>query len=341
MAVPVSVAGNAPTSLPATATATQTQPALPTPSSPYLWGVVGNDRSHLTDERSAGIKAKVFELSWRELVPSENNVNSSLVWQRQNEVAQIRRAGFRVILNLGFTDAPGWVHTNYPNTYYIDQYGDRYDGQGQVDSGDVNLIFNPTLRTLAQSYMRMVFANFGTDFVAVRLGGGHWGELTYPVNTYNGHANAYWASDTSALAQSPTPNWRPGQASPKGEAGTFLNWYLDTLTGYQNWQISTLRQYYTGQIMMLYPSWGVRLGQRDQAIAGNLGGTTSPEINGEVQRGLDFARQLGAITDAKVIATTTWLDADASRDGGTRSSDWSPVKYLASLAAMHPLHLCQ
>lgn len=316
-----------------------TPTATPAPSSPYLWALIGNDLSHLADVNAAGIKAKVFELTWRELVPSENNVNTDVVRQRKNEMAQIRQAGFQIILDLGFTDAPSWVHTNYPNTYYVNQYGDRYDGQGQLNSGDVNLIFNSNLRVLVQSYLNTVFTNFGTDFAAVRLGGGHWGELTYPSHTYNGRTNAYWAFDANALTASPVPTWRPGQPSPNGAAATFLNWYLDSLASYQNWQISALRQTYSGKIMMLYPSWGVRPGHLTPAIAGNLAGATSPEINGEIQRGSDFARQLTAITDAKVVVTTTWLDASSSHNSSGNPADWSPVKYLAYLATTHPLRL--
>ena len=39
------------------------------------------------------------------------------------------------------------------------------------------------------------------------------------------------------------------------------------------------------------------------------------------------------------MVTTTWLDADASRDGGADQRWWSPVKYLATLAQSHPLRL--
>jgi len=195
------------------------------------------------------------------------------------------------------------------------------------------------MRSLAFAYIQSVFANFGTDFAAVRLGGGHWGELTYPLHTIGGRTNLYWAYDHNALASSPVPAWRPGQPSPNGEAATFANWYLDALAVYQNWQIATLRQSYGGPLMMLYPSWGMRPGQLGQAIVGNLGGTTSPEINGEMQRGYDFARLVSRINDPNVVVTTTWLDADATRDTGANPDDWSTIEYLASLANAHPLHL--
>ncbi len=118
-----------------------------------------------------------------------------------------------------------------------------------------------------------------------------------------------------------------------------MEWYLDSLTGYQNWQISTLRESYDGRVMMLYPSWGIRPGQAEEAMATNLDGSTPAEQNGEVQRGLDFERQVKAIEDEDVLVATTWLDADASKDAGEDPRYWSPVKYLSSLAKAHPLRL--
>lgn len=302
------------------------------------WGVLGNDQSQLVAERAAGITTKVYVLSWRDLAPTETTLNMPLIRYQQAEMARIRQAGFRIVLGLGFTDAPAWVHANYTDTYYINQFGDPYIAN-TADGGDANLIFNPNMRSLAFAYIQSVFANFGTDFAAVRLGGGHWGELTYPLHTIGGRTNLYWAYDHNALASSPVPAWRPGQPSPNGEAATFANWYLDALAAYQNWQIATLRQSYGGPLMMLYPSWGMRPGQLGQAIVGNLGGTTSPEINGEMQRGYDFARLVSRINDPNVVVTTTWLDADATRDTGANPDDWSTIEYLASLANAHPLHL--
>jgi hypothetical protein len=91
--------------------------------------------------------------------------------------------------------------------------------------------------------------------------------------------------------------------------------------------------------MLLLPSWGIRPTQVAAAINGNLRGSTSAEANGEIQRGYDFARQVRAISDPGLVLTTTWLDADGSRDSGSDERYWSPIHYLAHLAASHPLHL--
>jgi len=308
-----------------------------------MWGLIGNDGTHLAEESAAGINTKLFGLSWREYFPAENSASANYVARKRAELSALRGAGFAPILTLGYHDTPAWVHQNYPNSYYVNQQGQPYVGDA-IDSGDANLVFNPALRSLVDAYIARIFRDFGNDFVAVRLGGGRNGELTYPPAVWNGRSNNYWGYDANARSSSPAPNWRPGQSSPNHEAQRFLDWYLGALVGYQRWQTATLRKHFAGDIMMLYPSWGIRPGQIDQAVAVNLNGSTSAERNGEIQRGYDYARQIAAISDPKIIVTTTWLDADAAAlaapgDQSTDSRQWSPVKYLAALAESHPLNL--
>ncbi len=309
---------------------------------PYLFGLIGTDEVYLQEEREAGVEAKVFSLSWRRYYPTEGQRDDSYVHRKKEELENLRERGFKVILSLGYHDPPPWVHQNYEDTYYVNQLGERYTGTDPLDNGDANLVFNPELRGLVDSYMKEVFSEFGDAFYAVRLGGGRYGELTYPLASYEDESNLYWAYDTNAqesAGRAGIAGWRPRDPSPDGEAGKFLEWYLDSLTGYQNWQISTLRESYDGRVMMLYPSWGIRPGQAEEAMATNLDGSTPAEQNGEVQRGLDFERQVKAIEDEDVLVATTWLDADASKDAGEDPRYWSPVKYLSSLAKAHPLRL--
>ncbi len=308
-----------------------------------LWGLIGNDGLHLTQERAAGINTKLFRLSWREYYPFENQSSREYVARKSAELDALRSSGFSVILNLGYHDTPAWLHRNYPNSYYVNQYGRPYAPTG-IDSGDANLVFNPDLRLLVDSYLATIFRDFGTQFSAVRLGGGRYGELTYPPASWDSKTNCYWAFDADARSVAPVKNWFPGQPSPAGQAQEFIEWYLDRLTDFQTWQVRSLRQHYDGDIMMLYPSWGIRPGQIESAVHADLDGSTPAERNGEIQRGYDFARQLRATEDPGVVVTTTWLDADASRlsPPGDASSDplhWSPVKYLASLVERHPLVL--
>jgi hypothetical protein len=307
------------------------------PTSSYCWALIGNELAHLEEERAAGIQAKVVSLSWRDYAPREGIVDRKYVERKQQEFTSLEQAGFELILSLGFHDPPRWIHEQHQNSYYVNQFGDRYIGQ--PDEADVNYIFNPALRALVATYIQDVFTVFGTNFAAVRLGGGRYGELTYPAAQYKDCDNCYWAFDPIARTRNPAPNWLPGQPSAEDEARMFLDWYLDTLVGFQQWQIEVVRQTYDGPLMMLYPSWGIRPGDIERAIAVDLDGSTPAERNGEIQRGFDFARQIAAITDPGVIVTTTWLDADASADDNDDLRYWSPVKYLSVLAKIHPLYL--
>ncbi len=315
--------------------------ATPVSSSAYVFGLIGDDTNPatLSTELAAGVRAKIVRLSWKDYLPDQSSTNATYISAKRAQLAQLRQAGLGVILDLGLQDTPSWVHQNFPDSYYVNQYGERYGDPAQPDQGDANLVFNPAIRLAAADYLGRVFADLGTDFQAVRLGGGRWGELTYPPASYNGRANTYWAFDTNAQRLSPVPAWRPGQAQPNSEARAFANAYMDSLVDYQNWQVATVRRAYTGSLMMLYPSWGIRPGELDAAVAGSLSGSSSAEINGEVQRGFDVARQIHALSDPGVVVTTTWLDADASQDAGADPRYWSPIKYLSSLAGAHPASL--
>lgn len=318
-------------------------PKQTTPPAPdYVFGMVGADGTHLAEERAAGVDAQVVRLSWREWYPKEGVTNASYVGRKKEELAKLRAAGFTPVLTLGLHDTPPWVHENYADTRYVDQFGreylgDTFVGGRPIDNGDANLIFNDQLRGLASSWTKEVFSELGTDFYAVRLGGGRWGELTYPPATYGGKSNLYWSFDANARARNPAPGWTPGNPSPNGEAKKFLEWHLASLAEYQNWQVGMVREAgYGGRAMMLYPSWGIRPGQAAAAAAANLSGTTSAEKNGEVQRGFDFERQVKAVSDGKVVVTTTWLDAPLAY---ASVNNPTPVEYLSGLAKGHPLGL--
>jgi len=97
-----------------------------------------------------------------------------------------------------------------------------------------------------------------------------------------------------------------------------------------------VREHYGGRLAVLYPSWGLRTGQLDAAVEKDLSGFTSPELNGEIQRGHDFARHIAGLPDrevrtSRVVVYTTWLDAspEFGDDGGQNQSSWSPVHFLA------------
>jgi len=326
----------------------------------YDFGLIGQryDSTHLQEERQAGIETKVFELSWREYYPNEGEKDAAYVQLKKAQLKELREAGFKIIFSFGYQDPPPWVHRNYPDSYYVNQYGERWTGDTFIvghevvldrrgivegtptDNGDANLAFNHRLRGLVASYMKDVLRDFGTDFYGVRLGGGRYGEVTYPPASFGGKDNLYWAYDRNAqrsAAKAGIRGWRPGDLSPNGEARRFLDWYLDSLVDYQNWQVKRLREAgYAGKIMLLYPGRGLRPGEIEAAAVSNLGGSTPAEVHGVLQSGHDFARQVRMIEDDNVLVTTTWLDAPTSGDDDEDPSNWSAAKYLFTLAKSNP-----
>lgn len=305
------------------------------------WGLIGNRVDRTAEERAAGLSFKVVRLSWKDFEPFDGVRSASYVEAKRQEIAALAANGMRVVLDLGLQDTPQWLH-NYSNSYLVNQYGERWtsaiDGDLAIDKSDANLIFNAGLRKRAAGYTADALGLFATGAMAVRIGGGRYNELGYPAARTAAHANTYWAYDALAQASSPVRGWKPGSPSAKGEAGRFLEYYLGALEKFQSWQIATVRRAFAGPLIVLHPSWGLRPGQVQGAVARNLDGSTSAEINGEVQRGHDVARFVAAVADPLVYPATTWLDAPYGSDEGTNVVDWRPVHYLADLAARNPSH---
>jgi hypothetical protein len=122
-------------------------------------------------------------------------------------------------------------------------------------------------------------------------------------------------------------------------ATAFWNWYRDSLINYQNWQVAQYRTTgFNGRIYMLYPSYGVRpdadVDQITQAIGYDLSQTTNPSINGELQQDSDFYDEIAGLVDSQnnIFPYCTWLDMATANDTSTDKGDWSPAKYISTLA---------
>ncbi len=320
---------------------------LPMTINPPMFGVLQPDTHRQIDARAAGLRARTLEIGWNLYEPRDDVWGSAYIDQQRALASQLRAAGFSVILDIGVQNPPDWVMA-LPNSRYINQYGDVFPA-GLGNNG-VNAVFNGAIRDYIANYVEHVFADLGTDFYAVRVGMGQYNELMYPPTLFSGHTNSYWCFDAIAqgsvaglpfgMTAAPNLSWRPGMPSDQHrEAAAFINWYLESLHNFHDWQIAAVRRAYPGKIMMLYPSWGLRPGDVDAAIAADLNGTTSSEINGELQRGLDFARFIVGIRDPDVVLYTTWLEAPDGGDGGPSSTTWSPARFFTALAAAHPLPL--
>jgi len=336
-------AAGAAASAPRTATVSAgTTSGASLPDGPRRYGTLQTDPDRLPSTTGAGVDLVTMGVSWKRFEPVESRVDATYLAELTTTLQRYRAARVDVVLSPGVQYAPTWLLA-HPDSRFVNQYGDAY---APTESGKTiaNMVFVQRMRDKQEAYLQRLFSSLGTDFYGVRLGGGWYGELNYPEASYAGRTNAYWGFDPVAtgarpglatgVTTNPVPTWKPGTASPDHAAArSFAEWYLESQRNYHDWQISTVRGMYPGRLLMMYPSWGVRPGQLDAAVAGDLSGQTSAERNGEVQRGFDFARYVRGITDPGVVLYTTWLNADRSQDAGTDQRYWSPVKFLAHLSA--------
>ena len=279
----------------------------------------------------------MLSLSWRKYVTGPGTVDAAYVTRKRAELAALRAAGFGVILSLGYHDTPGWILA-LPDSRYVNQYGEAYGGGGEQDLGDANLVFNPVLREYLAAYVARVFADLGTNFAAVRVGGGRYGELTYPPAKLLGHANNYWAFDSHARAGDPVPGWRPGDASPNGESGRFLDWYLDALADYQSLadrdRPSLVRGQDHGPLPVLgHPARSGRARGRGQSRGHHVGGAQRRDpARISTSRGRSAPSLIAGSSSRRPGSTRTGLVTE-----GADPRYWSPVHFLASLAAANPV----
>jgi hypothetical protein len=315
-----------------------------------IFGTLQSEPERAKRNHEAGVRLAVLSLAWDRYEPRDGNFDPAYAEAMKQRLAAFRAAGQAVMLDLGMQYPPAWV-LELPNARVVDQFGQPYIGD-RPGAGGANGVFNQNVRDRQAAYVARALADLGTDFHSIRIGWGYYGELQFPPHVFNDKKNCYWAFDDIAqgraqghpptLAACPVPAWKPGDASPDhAKARQFIDWYLDAMRDYQQWQIATVRKHFRGTLCVLYPSWGIRPGQIDAAVADDLSGRTSPEINGELPRGVDFVRQVGAIDDDKVVVYTTWLDSDPKfgDDDSKNPEAWSPAHYLSHLAASHPRKL--
>jgi len=326
-----------PTAAPTPAPTAVPQPppsAAPTPASPGgMWfGVLQATAPRAAEEHAAGVTVGSLELNWSSYEPAPGQFDGNYAAQQVARMNGLRAAGLNVVLDVGMQYPPAWVFNVDGNTRFVNQYGDVWHGSLSEDVP--NAVFDGAVRDAESAYIARVAADFGDNFYAIRAGGLLQNELRYPPATVNGHSNSYWAFDGGAQAHSPIPGWRPGQAG-SAQATAFLNWYLSALTDFQTWLIGTYRSHFgSAWLQLLKPSWGLRPGDFEAAVAANLDGSTKAAGWGTLAMGLDWQRQVNAIGDQHVMLYGSWMER--GDDGGSPAT-MAPAHYLATLGAARGL----
>jgi hypothetical protein len=310
------------------ATTVSTAPAPAPPGGGPWFGVLQATAPRAAAERAAGVTVGSLELNWSAYEPAPGQFDAGYVAQQRARLDGLRAAGLAVVLDAGLQYPPGWAFNVDGNTRFVNQYGDVWHAGLSEDVP--NAVFDSAVRDAEAAYIARVAADFGDNFYAVRAGGLLQNELRYPPDRYNGHGNSYWAFDGNAQAHSPVPGWRPGQAGTD-QARAFLDYYMNALTGFQNWLTGTYRAHFaTAWLQLLKPSWGLRPGDFDAAVARNLDGSTNAAGWGTLAMGLDWERQVNAITDPHVQLYGSWMERG---DDGATPTTMAPAHYLATLGA--------
>jgi hypothetical protein len=184
--------------------ATAASAATPGSTKAPLWGVAGGyTREQLKDLSRRGTSLVLLELSWSKAELGKGVWDEHYFAAARARAAFMRSLGLKVVLNLGIHNAPDWLLA-LPNARFVNQAGEPY-----LASDEPNLVFGKELRRYAEQYIQKVFEELGQNYFAVRVGGGHWGELQYPAQKSATGSWDWWAFDKNALAQSPVPRYRP------------------------------------------------------------------------------------------------------------------------------------
>lgn len=317
-----------PTALP-TGTPVPTATLVSTPTSTptrIATGILEPGGALFTTQAQSGLANASIELNWGAAEPANGSFSSSYFQSVENTIANARAAGLTPVLSFGLQYPASWVFTLDPNSRFVDQYGDTWTDTASSGQNVANAVWSQAVRHAEATYVQYVFSQLGTDFAAVRWGGGlPYDEVRYP-GCPSGRSNCYWAFDGNAKAVNPVPGYIPGSGSPS-QAQAFSDFYQNSIRDYIAWGLGVIRQSYAGEIDVLLPSWGVRPNDLSTAVAANLNGTTVR--TSEITAGLDWQRQLPAYAGyGNVVAWCTWLNRG---DDATDVASWGPAHYIWSL----------
>ncbi len=181
-------------------------------------GILQTTVEHAQEDYRAGSRAVVLELAWDRAEPAPGWFDYNYLVEKQAEMEAYQLLRYQVTLDLGMQYPPAWVF-DLPHARYMNQFGDVFcSSEPGVDIP--NAVFSQAVRDAQERYVRHVFRVLRDDFVLVRLGWMKYGELAYPAQQFNGHANCYWSFGDLAqgkatglaqgLAPCPTPGWLPG-----------------------------------------------------------------------------------------------------------------------------------
>lgn len=277
---------------------------------------------------AGGVDLVTLELGWDAYQPSPKSSNPSYVEKRVAEARAYSDAGLDVVLDLGIQYPPAWAWSLPGSTRFTNQYGEQWHGGIGTDA--IDGVWNDAVRKAQAAYIEAVSRDFAGLADRVRVGGLLSGEIRLPPARHGERVDSLWAFSPGALRAAPDPTWRPGTGSV-GQARAWLDFYLNSVSGYAVWLSSTVTTAFPSMpIDLLLPGWGVRPGDLSRVAHAQVSTASVVSMGDDLAGGLDWARQLRALArrGIDVTAVTTWLDAPSY---GTAARDLAPVEYLSTL----------
>lgn len=295
-------------------------------------GILQAEPEQFADLRATGLTSVSVNVPWDRLEPARGEVDARFVDGVRRHLDRARSAGLDVALIPGTQYPPGWVFAaGVDGGRFVDQHGTPWHGAVGDDVADA--VFDEQVREAHGQHLHRLgtlFADHAPE--VVRVGGLARGELHYPFADHERAPGTLWAYGAAARRRSPVPGLRPGDGS-EGDTAALVDWYLQSLADFGRWELEVVREAFGPgpTALVLQPSWGLRPGDVEEAVASGLDGGSRAERRGTLTEGLDWHRQLVAFADVPGAAVcTTWLDTP---DQGDDPGSTSPGRYLAGLAA--------
>jgi hypothetical protein len=306
------------------------------------YGIVGQgglgdalDPTLQAQQYNSGVRGRLVELGWNVLQPtgpSDWNADVAAVFQQRIDAFVSTGPDTQLYLDLGLSYPPSWVSSVDPLT---DQFGNTWSGSAS-NGGGVNVYFSPRVRQMVAGYVQKVFTNlnFRNRLAIVRVGF-YNAELVFPaVGSAASAPVSFWAFDATAQAQSPVPGWKPGQASPAGEAKRFYLWYVDSLTDSFKFVLSEIRKQYSGKVAPVTPGGG----QWDETVTNLIAHNLYIPTWAHVGTGNYWQRiysMLPSASDNVVNWVSSVSDGSGVNEAGTAPWEWSSTHQHAYLAHLN------
>jgi hypothetical protein len=240
------------------------------------FGTLVTQRNQADEEKAGGVTIGMIEHHWSSWETADGTFSASYASDIQNWAGLIRAQNMQICLATGLHNPPGYVGS-LANGHYISHAG--------ATSGEINTVFNQTIRDRVTRYLDQVHAalDFSTIW-AIRLTSGGDAELLFPDN-------AYWAYDSNAqngsnrpptMAKCPYPGWVPGNTSiTTTQVREWLEWYIGCLADWVAFQMNYFQSKgFRGWYEILSPGSGVR----PSVYEAEIGNRLAP-INGVLGRG--------------------------------------------------------